>query len=89
MPCQAAVDTEKLLEELLVRRLAEGILTLLNDRLLTAEECQTPLVEAGREILNALKDSIIRLDVKETGERFWHNFLYDRVLCLQKNSLAG
>jgi hypothetical protein len=33
----------------------EELLTLLNDRLLTAEECQTPLVEAGLDILNALK----------------------------------
>ena len=43
------------------------MLTLLNDRLLGAEECQTPLVEAGLDILNALKDSITRLDVKEAA----------------------
>jgi hypothetical protein len=37
----------------------------LNDRLSIAEECQTPLVEAGLDILNAIKHSIIGLEVNQ------------------------
>jgi hypothetical protein len=55
MRCLAAGYTEKLLEGLRLPAKWPGILSSLNDRLLTAEERQAPLVEAGRNILNALK----------------------------------
>ena len=56
----------KLLEKFPISAICRGINELLlNDRLLTAEECQTPLVEAGLDILNAIKDSIARQNVKD------------------------
>jgi hypothetical protein len=64
MPCRAPGSAERLLEERLVPAIAGENNCLLNDRLLSAEECQTPLVEAGLDIFNALKDSIILADVK-------------------------
>lgn len=85
MPCRAAGSTERLLEERLVPAIAgENNCLLLNDRLLRAEECQTPLVEAGLDILNALKDSIILSDVKAALARNRCNILLPSSLPLKK-----
>jgi hypothetical protein len=75
MPCRAPGSAERLLEERLVPAIAGENNCLLNDRLLSAEECQTPLVEAGLDIFNALKDSIILADVKAAPVRNRCNML--------------
>ena len=47
---------------------------------MTAEECQTPLVEAGLDILNAIKHSIIGSEVNQDGFVLYHKWLCQSTL---------